>query len=150
MLHASEVIAFAPSADLRQARAFYEQVLGLRAIEQNDFACVFDSTCPSVPPYTSSVGVAEATAGSATSARSTAISANADHNDRVPLFMGHRLLGVLGRVKREGQNPSVKRHRIDAPVPANQLGCGDDERIDQESLRLSTDLWLALAHDFLG
>ena len=27
---------------------------------------------------------------------------------------------------------------------------GDDERIDQESLRLSTDLWLALAHDFLG
>ena len=27
---------------------------------------------------------------------------------------------------------------------------GDDERIDQESLRLSTELWLALAHDFLG
>jgi len=43
MLEASEVIAFAPSADLRQARAFYEQVLGLRVIEQNDFACVFDA-----------------------------------------------------------------------------------------------------------
>jgi len=27
---------------------------------------------------------------------------------------------------------------------------GDDERIDQESLRLSAELWLALAHDFLG
>ena len=43
MLQAGEVIAFAASADLRQARAFYEQVLGLRAIEQNDFACVFDA-----------------------------------------------------------------------------------------------------------
>jgi catechol 2,3-dioxygenase-like lactoylglutathione lyase family enzyme len=43
MLEASEVIAFAASADLRQARAFYEQVLGLRVIEQNDFACVFDA-----------------------------------------------------------------------------------------------------------
>jgi len=43
MLRADDVIAFAGSADLRQARAFYEQVLGLRAIEQNDFACVFDA-----------------------------------------------------------------------------------------------------------
>jgi catechol 2,3-dioxygenase-like lactoylglutathione lyase family enzyme len=43
MLDSSDVIAFAPSADLRQARAFYEQVLGLRVIEQNDFACVFDA-----------------------------------------------------------------------------------------------------------
>jgi catechol 2,3-dioxygenase-like lactoylglutathione lyase family enzyme len=43
MLQASEVIAFVASADLRQARAFYEQVLGLRVIEQNDFACVFDA-----------------------------------------------------------------------------------------------------------
>ena len=42
MLQADDVIAFAASADLRQARAFYEQVLGLRLIEQNDFACVFD------------------------------------------------------------------------------------------------------------
>ena len=43
MLQADDVIAFVGSADLRQARAFYEQVLGLRAIEQNDFACVFDA-----------------------------------------------------------------------------------------------------------
>jgi catechol 2,3-dioxygenase-like lactoylglutathione lyase family enzyme len=43
MLQTSEVIAFAASADLRKARAFYEQVLGLRLIEQNDFACVFDA-----------------------------------------------------------------------------------------------------------
>jgi len=43
MLDSSDVIAFAPSADLRQARAFYEQVLGLRVVEQNDFACVFDA-----------------------------------------------------------------------------------------------------------
>ena len=43
MLEASEVIAFAASADLRRARDFYEQVLDLRVIEQNDFACVFDA-----------------------------------------------------------------------------------------------------------
>jgi len=43
MLETSEVIAFASAADLDQARAFYEQVLGLRVIEQNDFACVFDA-----------------------------------------------------------------------------------------------------------
>lgn len=27
---------------------------------------------------------------------------------------------------------------------------GNDERVDQESLRLSTELWIALAHEFLG
>ena len=43
MLETCEVIAFAGSADLGRARAFYEQVLGLRLIEQNDFACVFDA-----------------------------------------------------------------------------------------------------------
>ena len=43
MLQDSTVIAFAASADLRQARAFYEQVLGLRLVEQNDLACVFDA-----------------------------------------------------------------------------------------------------------
>ena len=36
MLQAGEVIAFAASADLGRARAFYEQVLGLRLTEQND------------------------------------------------------------------------------------------------------------------
>jgi catechol 2,3-dioxygenase-like lactoylglutathione lyase family enzyme len=43
MLDRSDVIAFASATDLRRARAFYEQVLGLRVIEQNDFACVFDA-----------------------------------------------------------------------------------------------------------
>jgi hypothetical protein len=27
---------------------------------------------------------------------------------------------------------------------------GDDERIDQESLRLATELWIGLAKDFVG
>jgi catechol 2,3-dioxygenase-like lactoylglutathione lyase family enzyme len=43
MLGASEVIAFVSSADLPRARAFYEQVLGLRVTDRNDFACVFDA-----------------------------------------------------------------------------------------------------------
>ena len=43
MLENSQVIAFAASADMRQARVFYEQALGLRVIEQSDFACVFDA-----------------------------------------------------------------------------------------------------------
>ena len=43
MLETSAVIAFAASADLGQAQVFYEQALGLRVIDQNDFACVFDA-----------------------------------------------------------------------------------------------------------
>jgi catechol 2,3-dioxygenase-like lactoylglutathione lyase family enzyme len=43
MLQAGDVIAFAASANLGRARAFYEQVLGLPVTEQNDFACVFDA-----------------------------------------------------------------------------------------------------------
>jgi catechol 2,3-dioxygenase-like lactoylglutathione lyase family enzyme len=43
MLDSSEIIAFAPAADLSRARAFYEQVLGLRLVSQDDFACVFDA-----------------------------------------------------------------------------------------------------------
>jgi predicted enzyme related to lactoylglutathione lyase len=43
MLQNSDVIAFAASADLGRARVFYEQALGLRVTEQNDFACVFDA-----------------------------------------------------------------------------------------------------------
>ena len=43
MLETSAVIAFVGSADLGRAQAFYEQVLGLRVVEQNDFACVFDA-----------------------------------------------------------------------------------------------------------
>jgi catechol 2,3-dioxygenase-like lactoylglutathione lyase family enzyme len=43
MLGSSDLVAFAASADLPRARAFYEQVLGLPVREQNDFACVFDA-----------------------------------------------------------------------------------------------------------
>jgi catechol 2,3-dioxygenase-like lactoylglutathione lyase family enzyme len=43
MLETSEVVAFVGSADLPQARMFYEQALGLRLIEYNDFACVLDA-----------------------------------------------------------------------------------------------------------
>jgi catechol 2,3-dioxygenase-like lactoylglutathione lyase family enzyme len=43
MLGSSDVIAFVGAADLDRARVFYEQVLGLPMIGQNDFACVFDA-----------------------------------------------------------------------------------------------------------
>ena len=43
MLESSPIVAFAAAADLQRARAFYEQVLGLRVAEQNDFACVLDA-----------------------------------------------------------------------------------------------------------
>jgi catechol 2,3-dioxygenase-like lactoylglutathione lyase family enzyme len=43
VLTSCDVIAFAASADLARARAFYEGVLGLAFVEQNDYACVFDA-----------------------------------------------------------------------------------------------------------
>lgn len=43
MLSSSDVIAFAAAEDLGRARAFYEDTLGLRLVETNDFACVFDA-----------------------------------------------------------------------------------------------------------
>lgn len=43
MLESSAIIAFAPSTDLARARGFYEHILGLRFVEQSDFACVFDA-----------------------------------------------------------------------------------------------------------
>ena len=36
-------MAFAPATDLARARGFYENTLGLRFVEQSDFACVFDA-----------------------------------------------------------------------------------------------------------
>jgi catechol 2,3-dioxygenase-like lactoylglutathione lyase family enzyme len=42
MLGSSHIIAFSWSTDLARAREFYEHALGLRCIEQNEFACVFD------------------------------------------------------------------------------------------------------------
>jgi catechol 2,3-dioxygenase-like lactoylglutathione lyase family enzyme len=43
MLESSNVVAFAASTDLRRARVFYEQTLGLAVAGQSDFACVFDA-----------------------------------------------------------------------------------------------------------
>jgi catechol 2,3-dioxygenase-like lactoylglutathione lyase family enzyme len=43
MLGSSDVIAFAAATDLRRARAFYEQALGLPLVGQNEIACVFDA-----------------------------------------------------------------------------------------------------------
>jgi catechol 2,3-dioxygenase-like lactoylglutathione lyase family enzyme len=43
MLGSSDVIAFAGATDLGRARVFYEQILGLPLVGQNDFACVFDA-----------------------------------------------------------------------------------------------------------
>lgn len=42
MLESSDIIAFSWTTDLARAREFYEHTLGLRCIEQNEFACVFD------------------------------------------------------------------------------------------------------------
>ncbi len=44
ILGASKLVAFAPVSDLAKARAFYEQVLGLRLVEdEKPFALVFDA-----------------------------------------------------------------------------------------------------------
>ena len=43
MLESSDLVAFVATTDLRRARVFYEQKLGLRVLEHNDFACVVDA-----------------------------------------------------------------------------------------------------------
>jgi catechol 2,3-dioxygenase-like lactoylglutathione lyase family enzyme len=43
MLESSDLVAFVAATDLRRARAFYEQMLGLPVLEQDDFACVLDA-----------------------------------------------------------------------------------------------------------
>ena len=43
MLTTSDVVAFAATTDLSRARTFYETALGLRLVEENPFACVFDA-----------------------------------------------------------------------------------------------------------
>lgn len=43
MLGTSDIVAFAAATDLDRARSFYQGKLGLRLIEQNQFACVFDA-----------------------------------------------------------------------------------------------------------
>jgi catechol 2,3-dioxygenase-like lactoylglutathione lyase family enzyme len=43
VLTTNDVIAFASTADLATARAFYEDVLGLPLVEQNSYACVLNA-----------------------------------------------------------------------------------------------------------
>jgi catechol 2,3-dioxygenase-like lactoylglutathione lyase family enzyme len=43
MLGSSPIIVFIPATDLARARGFYEHTLGLRFLEQDDFAGVFDA-----------------------------------------------------------------------------------------------------------
>jgi catechol 2,3-dioxygenase-like lactoylglutathione lyase family enzyme len=42
-LDAASVIAFAPSTDLVRSRKYYESVLGLPVLEDDQYACVFQS-----------------------------------------------------------------------------------------------------------
>jgi catechol 2,3-dioxygenase-like lactoylglutathione lyase family enzyme len=43
MLATSDVIAFAATADLPRARAFYEGALGLHLVDENPYGAVFDA-----------------------------------------------------------------------------------------------------------
>lgn len=43
MLPSGSLIGFVPSTDLVRAREFYEHTLGLRLVEHNEYACVFDA-----------------------------------------------------------------------------------------------------------
>ena len=43
MLHSAELVAFVATADGARARRFYEEVLGLRLVEETPFALVFHS-----------------------------------------------------------------------------------------------------------
>jgi catechol 2,3-dioxygenase-like lactoylglutathione lyase family enzyme len=43
MINNSQVVAFVPTAKPDQARRFYQEILGLRFLEENEFALVFDS-----------------------------------------------------------------------------------------------------------
>jgi catechol 2,3-dioxygenase-like lactoylglutathione lyase family enzyme len=43
MLETSDVIAFAATADLPRARAFYEGVLGLHLVDENPYGAVLDA-----------------------------------------------------------------------------------------------------------
>ena len=43
MVATGQLIAFAPATDLERARTFYEGVLGLRLVDHNSYACVFDA-----------------------------------------------------------------------------------------------------------
>jgi catechol 2,3-dioxygenase-like lactoylglutathione lyase family enzyme len=42
VLESAALVAFAASTDLSRSREFYQNVLGLTPVSQDDFACVFD------------------------------------------------------------------------------------------------------------
>ena len=57
MLGSAKIVAFAPTRDAKKARAFYEQVLGLKLVSEDQFALVFDANgtmlrVTIVPKYT--------------------------------------------------------------------------------------------------
>ncbi len=43
MLSSAKIVAFAPTRDATQARAFYEGTLGLKLVSEDPFALVFDA-----------------------------------------------------------------------------------------------------------
>src|ERR1700728_4774226 len=43
MLSDADLVAFVPTLDLAVAREFYEKVLGLRVVEESEFAVVYDA-----------------------------------------------------------------------------------------------------------
>src|ERR1700729_2836502 len=43
MLGDADLVAFVPTRDLTVARQFYEQVLGLRVVDDSEFAVVYDA-----------------------------------------------------------------------------------------------------------
>ena len=43
MLGSSDLVAFVPSTDLRRSREFYQRALGLRVVEEHEYACVLDA-----------------------------------------------------------------------------------------------------------
>ncbi len=43
MLGSTDIVAFLPTSDYAKARAFFEGVLGLRFVSQDDFALVLDA-----------------------------------------------------------------------------------------------------------
>jgi catechol 2,3-dioxygenase-like lactoylglutathione lyase family enzyme len=42
-LDAGRMVGFVPTVDLSRARAFYADTLGLRVVDESDYACVFDA-----------------------------------------------------------------------------------------------------------
>jgi catechol 2,3-dioxygenase-like lactoylglutathione lyase family enzyme len=43
MLGSTNIVAFVPTGDAEKARAFYEEVLGLRFVKDDGFAMVLDA-----------------------------------------------------------------------------------------------------------